>query len=117
MTPARLVDSLCPWFCTLDAPGLPSRVGHSLGMPFGLSTPGGQPVAVCWFPGPLLPGCVPTRYVQRNRVTLSLLFFDQRQPWNTRGSSPGISHFAGVSDSAAIPFVGAPEWPPAAERL
>lgn len=34
-------------FRTLDAPGLPSRVGLILGMPFVLSTPGGQPVAVC----------------------------------------------------------------------
>ncbi len=41
----------CLW--DLDAPGLPSRVVPLLGKPFGLSTPGGEPVAVCC-PGPLL---------------------------------------------------------------
>lgn len=44
---ARAVDARCPCLCGLDAPGLPSRVPSDLGMPFGLSTPGGQPVAVC----------------------------------------------------------------------
>jgi len=43
------------WFCTFSAPGLPSRAGDPLGKPFGLSTPGGRPVAVCCR-GPLLLG-------------------------------------------------------------
>lgn len=42
----------CLW--DLDAPGLPSRVVPLLGRPFVLTTPGGWPVAVCWFGVPLL---------------------------------------------------------------
>lgn len=46
VTPGELADSSSPGIDPLDAPGLPSRVGYPLGMPFGLATPGGQPVAV-----------------------------------------------------------------------
>jgi hypothetical protein len=40
------VDDYQDCLCGQCAPGLPSRTPNSLGMPFGLTTPGGQPVPV-----------------------------------------------------------------------
>ena len=45
---ARLRPRAC--LCGFGAPGLPSRTPDALGMPFGLTTPGGQPVGFTLVP-------------------------------------------------------------------
>lgn len=79
----------------LDAPGLPSRVGLLLGMPFGLATPGGQPVAVC-FRLPLL-SCV--SFLRMSASSTILAVVSRQDTSKCPGPrSPGISHFLGVAN-------------------
>jgi hypothetical protein len=88
----RHSESVCG---DLSAPGLPSRAVSRLGMPFGLTTPGGQPVRLLGDPADVSRG-VP-QLCRSDALRSIRCSLDKNAVKCPGAGDRGISHFSGVS--------------------